>query len=371
MDWQLLDRGFLPTPDPLPRLPAGTADATEALGRDLPNLVANRRFREVAPSHLAEPPAVPDDGREAERLFLLYSYFASAYVHAPGLPPVRSLPAKIAVPLVRLAEQCGRPPILAYASYCLHNWRRRDPAGPITLGNLELLQNFSVPGDGKSDEDWFILVHVEIENHAGGVLTAFRALPAALARGDEPATESLMDQALAGLRAMNRTLNRMPEGCSPEVYFRKVRPYIFGFTDVVYEGCGDGPRTYRGETGAQSSIIPTVLSALGIRHQSSLLTQHLADMRDYMPAPHRRFIEEQPSIREDVVRLARDGGPHGRRLREQYNAGVQEVIAFRSRHFEYAVNYIQKKVANPLATGGTPYVPWLHQLIEETKGFLL
>ena len=38
-----------------------------------------------------------------------------------------------------------------------------------------------------------------------------------------------------GLRSMNRTLNRMPEGCSPEVYFRKVRPYIFGFTDIIYE----------------------------------------------------------------------------------------------------------------------------------------
>ena len=45
----------------------------------------------------------------------------------------------------------------------------------------------------------------------------------------------------------------MPEGCSAEVYFKKVRPYIFGFTDIVYEGCfGDVPQSYRGETGAQS-----------------------------------------------------------------------------------------------------------------------
>ena len=35
------------------------------------------------------------------------------------------------------------------------------------------------------------------------------------------------------------------------------------------------------------------------------------------------------------------------------------------------MNYIEKKVDNPLATGGTPYVPWLRQLIDETKTYLL
>ena len=58
-------------------------------------------------------------------------------------------------------------------------------------------------------------------------------------------------------------------------------------------------------------------------------------------------------------------------FRITYNACLDELIAFRSRHFEYAVNYIEKKVDNPIATGGTPYVPWLRQLIEETKGFYL
>ena len=38
---------------------------------------------------------------------------------------------------------------------------------------------------------------------------------------------------------------------------------------------------------------------------------------------------------------------------------------------DYAVNYIEKKVDNPLGTGGTPYIPWLKQLIEETREFLL
>ena len=295
-----------------------------------------------------------------------FSYFASAYVHSPGLPTVNRLPAYLADPLVRLAHLVDRPPILSYASYCLHNWRRLDPAGPVALGNIALLQNFSTAKDGKEDEDWFILVHVDIEARAGAALQAVSRMRDAIARDDPAAMETLLERTAGSLQAMNRTLARMPEGCSPEVYFRKVRPYIFGFTDIIYEGCfGDVPQSYRGETGAQSSIVPTMLMALGIRHKNSLLTKHLEDMQTYMPTPHRQFIADAVSCRDFVVRVG------SKRIKEWYNASIGELIAFRSKHFEYAVNYIEKKVDNPIATGGTPYVPWLRQLIEETKEFYL
>jgi indoleamine 2,3-dioxygenase len=87
-------------------------------------------------------------------------------------------------------------------------------------------------------------------------------------------------------------------------------------------------------------------------------------MQTYMPAPHRQFIRDQKSVREFVI-------AHASQLRDVYNECLSELIAFRSHHFEYAVNYIEKKVDNPIATGGTPYVPWLRQLIEETKEFYI
>lgn len=371
MKWQLHDRGFLPTQDPATRLSDPMFRDIERLGADLPTLVRERKFRDQSAAYLsgqidwdAVLPTLPD--LEVERLFMLFSYFASAHVHSPGLPAVARLPGHLAKPLVRLGQHVERPPILSYASYCLHNWRRLDPKGDVALGNIALLQNFSLPGDGKSDEDWFILVHVDIEARAGNALTAMNSASTVISRDDPAALETLLETTADSLHAMNMTLNRMPEGCSADVYFRKVRPYIFGFNDIVYEGCfGEKPQTYRGETGAQSSIIPTMLMALGIRHKNSLLTQHLEDMRTYMPVPHRRFVAAQASVRDLVVKSA--GGRV--RLKDWYNACISEVIAFRSRHFEYAVNYIEKKVDNPIATGGTHYVPWLMQLIEETKEF--
>src|ERR1700677_3512764 len=86
MQWTLAERGFLPTPDPLAALPGNRFAAAEELGKNLPRLVYEQRFRDEAPRLLGGViDASSLAGAEAERLFKLYSYFASAYVHSPGL----------------------------------------------------------------------------------------------------------------------------------------------------------------------------------------------------------------------------------------------------------------------------------------------
>ena len=100
---------------------------------------------------------------------MLLSYLGHAYVWGGGAP-VDRLPAALAVPWHTIANRLGRPPVLSYASYALHNWRRIDPNGPIALGNIALQQNFL----GGQDEEWFILVHVDIEAHAAAALTRRR-----------------------------------------------------------------------------------------------------------------------------------------------------------------------------------------------------
>jgi indoleamine 2,3-dioxygenase len=378
-NWTLRDRGFLPTPDPLTH--TGFA-AVEGLARDLPAAVADGTFRDRARQIGADFWRAEnlddylDSGNErgAERLMMLFSYFASAYVHGAATP-LNELPPQLARPLVRLARHVGRPPILSYASYCLYNWKRTDPQGPIALGNIELLQNFSA--ESKQDEDWFILVHVDIEARASDALHAVESSHTAVARQDDAGVEAVLETLLGSLNAMNATLARMPERCRPEVYFRKVRPYIFGFDGVVYRGCfDDEPQTLRGETGAQSSIIPSLIRGLGLVHRSSMLTQHLEDMKNYMPPAHRAFVERQngrqPNLRDFVLHACfRGDRAGGGRLRELYNECLRQVIAFRSKHFEYAVNYIQRRVDNPTGTGGTPFIRWLKQLIEESEGHLL
>lgn len=376
MRWALADRGFLPNHDPLERIPDREFNLVEQRARDLPGLVDQGRFQEyMADSPLFESNFSLTEFLETEspaameRAFMLFSYFASAIVHARDNRGVKHdrIPSCIARPLLRLSKAVGRPPILAYASYCLHNWRRINKEQPIELGNIELLQNFTI--QYKKDEDWFILVHVDIEAKAHEALAAI-----AEDKHEWDAETHLrrLNCIHGSLVRMNGTLDRMPEGCRPEVYFSRVRPYIFGFNGVVYEGCFDNePQNYRGETGAQSSVIPSLISYLGIQHKDSMLTQHLEDMRRYMPGEHVKFIRACHNIRHPVYHNFQQMSPKAKEAADAYNACVEQVIRFRQTHFKYAVDYIEKRVSNPIATGGTPYVKWLGQLIEETREFFI
>ena len=46
----------------------------------------------------------------------------------------------------------------------------------------------------------------------------------------------------------------------PALYYKTFRPYIRFFENVVYEGVNEAPLDYRGETGAQSTIMPTLIA---------------------------------------------------------------------------------------------------------------
>jgi indoleamine 2,3-dioxygenase len=304
------------------------------------------------------------------------SFLAHAYLWG-GPAPEGRLPAVIARPWVAVAAAVGRPPILSYASYCLDNWRRLDPGRPIDLDNVALVRNFL----GGVDEDWFVTIHVCIEAAAGPALAAAAALVSQSERA-EPDLDAMggeLRALAASLAEVNATFARMPERCDPYVYYHRVRPFIFGTKDnpdlpegLVYEGLFDEePQRFRGETGAQSGIVPALDGALGVGHEHDELRGYLSEMRDYMPPRHRGFIEALE--RRSDVRAVVAGAPA---LKPLYDACLAEIAAFRTRHMEYAATYItrQKKTASLVGsggstiwgTGGTPFAPYLKKHRDET-----
>ena len=82
---------------------------------------------------------------------------------------------------------------------------------------------------------------------------------------------------------------------------------------VIYEGVeayGGRPQQFRGETGAQSSIVPALDAMLGVGHKEDALRTYLQEMRTYMPPAHRAFIEAL----EERGRCGRlSSGPAGER----------------------------------------------------------
>ena len=80
-------------------------------------------------------------------------------------------------------------------------------------------------------------------------------------------------------------------------------------------------------------------------------------MQNFMQAAHREPIAE---IRElPPLRPLAD--------KEPYNDVLEAMATFRETHLGFAHEYIDKRVADPRGTGGTPYMKWLAQLISETR----
>jgi indoleamine 2,3-dioxygenase len=367
--WQIhADRGFLIAPDPAETLPDLSADLAQAMhvAAQTQTLLKGHTLR----SALDELPVADTSGvREwhaVERLMQAYSYLASSYVYATDEPPASRIPAGVAVPFVALAKRVQRPPILSYSGYVLNNWRRIDPAGDIALGNIETIQHFR----GGRDEDWFVLVHVDIEARAAGALQGIQAGVRAAQIGDLEGLEEALGLVAASVEQMIISFRRMPEQCDSDVYYWQVRPYIFSFTNVIYDGVaefGGQPQSFRGQTGAQSSIVPALVAALGLQHEQSGLTQHLEIMKNYMPLLHREFIAQigASRIRQMVIEAGQPA------LSEIYNLCLRRVLEFRRLHFHYATTYIAQKVADPVGTGGTIFMDWLAQLADETEAQLV
>ena len=376
-----LTHGFLPEQDPIASLPDAW-QAAEALTYDLPKLLASQytkplvnRLPPLALTTLNSP-------AEVERAMMVLSFLAHAYVWEDPKQIPHELPAAIAVPWQQLAKQLGRPPVLSYASYALYNWRRIIPNKPIELGNIALLQNFW----GGIDEEWFILIHVDIEARAIPALQSLLPLQQAIIDNDPTTVQQQLEQISNSLAKMIATLNRMPEFCDPYIYYQRVRPFIHGWKNnpslpngLVYQGVTDyqqQPQFFKGETGAQSTIIPALDAVLGITHENTPLKSHLEEMRDYMPPQHRQLLEEleQGKHAYDFILT---NYPQEPTLIAVFNRCVKLITEFRSIHLRYAAEYIHKQhqtsAANSttVGTGGTPFMAYLKKHEKESEKFLL
>ncbi|MGP1352621.1 MAG: indoleamine 2,3-dioxygenase [Parasphingopyxis sp.] len=307
-----------------------------------------------------------------------YSFMVQAYVwgeeHAP-----ESLPANLAVPICALAERLGQAPLLPYSGYVLDNWYRLDKAGDIALDNIAMHQNFL----GGMDENWFVLIHVAIEAEAGRALELATELVDASDAGDADRVETLLQTMHTVWDRVNAHFDRMPERCDPYIYYQRVRPYIHGWKNnaatpngLVYEGVerfGGKPQAFRGQTGSQSSIVPAMDALFNVCHENDPLREYLDELHAYRPIPHRQFIEDLAEA--SSLRAFATNAPSG--VKDAFNACVEQVARFRTRHLEYAASYINKQACSgagndtDVGTGGTPFMKYLKKHRDENRAQLV
>lgn len=376
------ERGFLCRYDAEKVELTGSWATVRQIAMKLPQFLTTGQVRTLLKRHLprlTESDVKTLSAEQCRAAMVHYSFMVQAYIW--GEDEVDSvLPEELARPMCALAKALGQQPLLPYSGYVLDNWAMHDPDGPIDLSNIYVIQNFL----GGQDENWFILIHVAIEARAGAALAKMGAVIDAVERGQTDKLVEILTEIANVWSDLKDLFDRMPERCDPYAYFERVRPYIHGWKDnpalpdgVLYKGVADhgGQRqSYRGQTGSQSSIVPAMDALLGIGHAADPMKAYLDELHIYRPPGHRRFIDDlrsQSFLRQYAIRTA-DAG-----LSAAYNANVQAVSDFRTRHLEYAASYINKQNRNAagndtdVGTGGTPFMRYLKKHRDETQDNLI
>ncbi|NWT19549.1 I23O2 dioxygenase, partial [Vireo altiloquus] len=289
-------------------------------------------------------------GREELHLaHLVLSCITMGYVWQEGEEgTVQVLPRNLAVPYWEVSQALGLPPILSHADLVLANWRRKDPNG-----NLDTI--ITLPG-GESLRG-FVLVTLLVEKAAvPGIKAIVRALGAILQRDEETLHRAL--QELAGaIEAMSEALRRMHDYVDPEVFYTVIRIFLSGWKDnpamphgLIYQGVSLEPMAYSGGSAAQSTVLHAFDELLGICHRQDSAA-FLRRMRNYMPPPHRAFVEEihrAVSLRQHVLSSG------DARLRAAFNRCVSALTDFRSYHITIVTKYISIAAAKAKAGRAEP-----------------
>ena len=373
---------FLPSKDPLIKYKttSKSLNLISEISEQLPKLLltgsVQNTINKLKNNDLSVDKVIANNDLREIRLAMVHiSFIAHSFIWGSETPS-KILPEVIAKPWVKLSKILGRPPILSYASYCLDNWYRLNKRDDICLENVGLHTNFL----GGVDEDWFVTIHVCIEDAAGDAIKAATKLAKLNEKHSVKDFSIHLRAIIKSLRKVNAIFSRMPEKCDPYVYYHRVRPFIFGTKDnpdlrkgLIYQSQFDNkPQFFRGETGAQSSIMPFLDGALGIYHTQDHLRHYLNEMRDYMPPEHRRAIEHVENISNAKALIH-----ESKKLINEYNKCLEEIRIFRAQHLEFAATYIHKQsqIKNPFGrggstitgTGGTPFMKYLKKHRDETQ----
>uniref|UniRef100_A0A8C3UNF1 I23O2 dioxygenase n=1 Tax=Catharus ustulatus TaxID=91951 RepID=A0A8C3UNF1_CATUS len=347
--------GFL-LPDPLTELPAPYGPWMD-LAHELPQLITSHQLRsrvhQLSTQHL--------QGREELHLaHLVLSFITMGYVWQEGEEgTVQVLPRNLAVPYWEVSQALGLPPILSHADFVLANWRRKDPNG-----NLDTI--ITLPG-GESLRG-FILVTLLVEKAAVPGIKVGTAL----------CWEQLVLHAAAHLTVLglpstsDLTHLFLLDYVDPEVFYSVIRIFLSGWKDnpamphgLIYEGVSPEPLAFSGGSAAQSTVLHAFDELLGICHRQDTAA-FLHRMRDYMPRPHRAFVQElrgAVSLRQHVLSSG------DARLRAAFNRCVGALTDFRSLHIAIVTKYIAIPPAalEGKGTGGSHIFSFLKSIRDTTR----
>lgn len=309
------------------------------------------------------------------------------------------LPPAITVPLLKSAARLEVHPIATYAAFNLWNWRPLEEGLDITLpDNLVALHTAS----GSDDESWFFIISNAMEARAGPMI---KTMLVAIDAVDVNDTQTVIESLRSFKRSMDdigSLVERMDERCDPQRFYHEIRPFLAGSMSMEAAGLpngvfydeGDGKgswRKYRGGSNGQSSLLQFCDAVLSVNH--ARCNGFHAEMRQYMPGPHARFLADIEAIAN--IRSYVDSHRENDVLLSAFNEAVAALSGFRDKHIALVTRYIiiPSRMGKPasavnrrdiaslstqmahdkpqtrelIGTGGTKLIPFLRTSRDETS----
>lgn len=365
--------GFLPITDPLVKLPERYENIQNIID-NLPMLIKNGKLLESMVNNLLnniELVSLETDIFVIQALYRAYTFITSAYLLEPSYSSQTQgkygkgrnvLPNQLTIPLEWVSSKLNVYPWLDYHyAYSLGNYVKKDPNAGFEYTNLDMACCFS----GSTDEKGFIMVHVDINSHSPNLIKGIE-----LFNTDKKLSLQLLLDTMEKINSRRKT---MWEASNPSNY-NNFRAFIMGirgnvdiFGDgVKYEGSTNTElRTYRGQSGSQDDIIPTIdiFSGLYKYYPDNILTQYLLDMRSYRPVPVQNFLTD---LEKNCIRFE---DLDTEELKLLYKI-LDQVHCFRNGHWMFVQKYIMANTKYNIATGGTPITTWLPNQIEAVLEYM-
>lgn len=284
-----------------------------------------------------------------------------------------------------MSEHLEINPCATFAVFCLWNTtiKPNTPLDNRNVGPDQIASKYSFTGT--KDEEWFYVVSAAIEVQGGGLISLLLEAINAVQSQNARRLAQLLTRISPHLREISHILERMYEKCSPEVFYRQLRPFLAGSSKMSEAGLPQGIfyedanghgewRTYSGGSNAQSSLIQLCDIVLGLDQSKANFTE---EMRNYMPGAHKRFLEfmsRASTVREFIKSATED-----LTLSEAYNDAVLQLVSIRTQHIQMVSRYIlvpasderqaghNPRIGHTKGTGGTTLMPFLKLARDTTK----
>ena len=226
---------------------------------------------------------------------------------------------------------------------------------------------------GGRNEEGFIMTHNSIVSQSPSLIESIFMFQKAISEHD---TLKLIDACKLNYESMVKINEKRREmwKASDHTKYTEFRDYIMGvkgneeiFGDgVIYEGVWEEPKQFRGQTGAQDTIIPTEDIFTGVinNYPNNELTEYLIELREYRPPVFREFLKDLET--ESKKNLEHLFNSKSKEALVYFLGSIDQVYRFRNGHWMFVQKYIMANTKYPKATGGTPITTWIPNQIEAT-----